>query len=330
MKAIRYLGIDKIGVEEVEKPQVSKGWALIKTAYAGICGSDMTIYHGRHPRAKAPLTLGHEFSGYICSSSRFPEGTLVTVYPYLNCGACECCQRGDIHICEHLKLIGIDLDGGMAEYVAVPEDKIYPVPAGLSPKAAAFIEPVGITVHGVRKGGWQKGSDVVIFGAGAIGLSTGLTLKKFGAERILIADPVPDRIRLAAELGFDTISCQTDSVQAVMDWTGGRGADFVYDCAGHQTVADILPDTVRIGGCIVIVAGYKVPPVMDFQKGMFREFSIQFVRNCTPDDFETASRIIDENYEKILNCFLPVKDARKGFDVPKGAYKVIFQIGEEK
>ena len=95
-------------------------------------------------------------------------------------------------------------------------------------------------------------------------------------------------------------------------------------------MADILPDTVRIGGCIVIVAGYKVPPVMDFQKGMFREFSIQFVRNCTPDDFETASRIIDENYEKILNCFLPVKDARKGFDVPKGAYKVIFQIGEEK
>ena len=129
MKAIRYLGTDRIGVEEVEKPQVPEGWGLIKTAYAGICGSDMTIYHGRHPRAKAPLTLGHEFSGYICSSGRFPVGTLVTVYPYLNCGTCECCQRGDIHICEQLKLIGIDLDGGMAEYVAVPEDKIYPVPA---------------------------------------------------------------------------------------------------------------------------------------------------------------------------------------------------------
>lgn len=330
MKAIRYLGVDKIAVEEVEKPVVPEGWVLIETAYAGICGSDMTIYHGRHPRAKAPLTLGHEFSGYIRSACRFPEGTLVTVYPYLNCGTCECCQRGDIHVCEHLKLIGIDLDGGMAEYVAVPEDKIYPVPEGISPKAAAFLEPIGITVHAVRKGGYQKGCDAVIFGAGAIGLSTGLTLRKSGAEKILIADPVPERIELAKELGFDTIPCGTDSVQAVMDWTGGRGADFVYDCAGHQTVADVLPDVVRIGGNIVIVAGYKIPPAMDFQKGMFREFSIQFVRNCTADDFETACRIIDGNYEKILNCFLPIEEAQKGFDVPKGAYKVIFEIGGEK
>ena len=329
MKAIRYQGPHQISVENVPVPDVPEGWVLIQVAWAGICGSDMTIDAGKHPRARAPLTMGHEFSGYVCSpSSRFPEGTPVTVYPYLSCGTCRFCQQGDGHICENLRLIGIDLDGGMAEYAAVPESSLYPVPDGISPQLAAFIEPVGIAVHAVRKGGWSQGQSAVIFGAGAIGLLCAMTLRRFGAERILVVEPDPVRNRFARELGFETVQPGEDGLTAVLRWSGGKGADFVFDCAGHPSVAAVLPDAARINGQIVIVAGYKNPPAMDFQKGMFRELTIQFVRNCSRRDFETACELIDETYGRILNCVLPLRDAQLGFDVPKGAYKVMFQIPE--
>ena len=326
MKAICYEGEMKIAVKQIEKPVPKDGEVLIKVAYAGVCGSDMTIYFGKHPRAKAGLVRGHEFSGFICSESKFPMGALVTVYPYLGCGKCSCCKRGEVHLCENINLIGIDSNGGMAEYVVVPEENIYLVPEDISNQLAAFIEPVGITVHAVRKGGYEKGKNVVVFGAGAIGLSCALTLRSFGAEKILVIDPVEERIKLAENLGFDIVPLEKNQLEAIMEYTNGEGADYVYDCAGHQSVVDILPDSVKVGGKIVIVAGYKVPPTMNFQKGMFREFSIQFVRNCSNSDFEKAVELINSNYGKLLNCILPIEDAQKGFDVPKGAYKVMFQI----
>lgn len=326
MKAICYEGEKKIAVRQVEKPEVKEGEVLIKVAHAGVCGSDMTIYYGKHPRAKEGLIMGHEFAGYVSSEGKFENGKLVTVYPYLGCGKCSCCKRDEVHLCENINLIGIDSNGGMAEYVSVPEDSVYLVPEGISTKLAAFIEPVGITVHAMRKGEYKAGKNVVIFGAGAIGMSCALTLRRFGAEKILIIDPVEERIKLAESLGFDIVSPKENALEAILNYTNGEGADYVYDCAGHQTVADILPDSVSVGGKIVIVAGYKVPPVMNFQKGMFREFSIQFVRNCSRADFETAIEIIDSDYEKLLNCILPIEDAQVGFDVPKGAYKVMFQL----
>lgn len=328
MKAIRYLGAHKISVDDVEVPQVPQGWVLIEVAYAGICGSDLTIYAGKHPRAKPPLIMGHEFSGYIRSKSKFPKGTLVTVYPYLACGSCEICKRGDFHICENLRLIGIDLNGGMAEYAAVPENNIYPVRTGISPQLAAFIEPVGIAVHAVRKGGYSGDGRVVIFGAGAMGLLCGLVLRNFGATDILITDPNQSRNHLAAQMGFQTIAPEENSTDAILRWTHGKGADFVFDCAGNQSVVDVLPDVVRINGRIIIVAGYKDPPSMDFQKGMFRELTIQFVRNCSRSDFETACQIIHDDYSRILNCTLPIADAQNAFNGPASAYKVMFQIGK--
>ena len=106
------------------------------------------------------------------------------------------------------------------------------------------------------------------------------------------------------------------------------GADYVYDCAGVQPVADLLPDVVKINGRIVVVAGYKVPPVINFQKGMFREFDIQFVRNCTRQDFEIATDLVGRGlgYEKLLNYTLPLSRGEEGFAPPPSACKVMFQV----
>jgi len=329
MKAIVYKEPKHVEYKDVPMVTPREGWTLIRVSHAGICGSDMTIYSGKHPRAKAPLIMGHEFSGYIASSHpKFEEGTLVTVFPYLPCGICERCRNGQFHVCKSLKLIGIDMDGGMAEYVQVPEDLIFEVPKGVSPAIAAFIEPVGISVHVTRKGGYRPGDSAVVFGAGGIGLSTAITLREFGAGHLTICEPNLARQELAKSLGFDVLDSNQDIVKQVYDRTDGDGAEFVFDCAGAQPVIDVLPDVVKINGNIIIVAGYKNPPSMNFQKGMFREFQIRFVRNCTRQDFGIACELIgkDLGYDKLLNYIIPLNRAQDGFTPPGSAYKVIFKV----
>ncbi len=332
MKAIVFQGIKSVRVMDVPKPTPKEGWALIKVSHAGICGSDLTIYLGAHPRATAPLVMGHEFSGYLESDlPGMPKGTLVTANPLLSCGQCEPCRTGNTHVCKTLQLLGIDCDGGMAEYAVAPIDKIIKVPDNVSPKAAAFIEPVAVTVHAVRLGGFLPGSDALIFGAGAIGMALAVTLREFGATGITICEPNPIRVSFAKSMGFDVLQSDEGLLDQLMARTEGNGYDYVFDCAGHQSVADILPDVVKIRGKIVVVAGYKKPPVMNFQKGMFKEFSLQFVRVYTHKDFSIAAKMVAQQpeYAKIVNYELAPEGAQKGFDLltsPSDAEKVMFKF----
>ena len=328
MKAIEYLAPGKVGLVDVAQPTPAQGEVLLRISHAGICGSDMTIYNGKHPRAKAPLILGHEFSGRIASPHpQYPEGTLVTVYPHRACGVCPTCARGLQHTCANLKIIGIDKDGGMAEWAVVPQDAVYALAPHVSGALAAFTEPVSIGVHAMRHAKYLPGSSVVIFGAGGIGLSTAITLRHFGADRLLLCEPNPARRKLAEELGF-LLADASSPLDSVREFTRGEGADFVLDCAGHPAVAVTLPDAVRIGGTIIMIAGYKTPPAFNFQKGMMREFDIRFVRNSAQDDFEIACDLVGKNlgYEKLLGCVLPPEEVQKGFDGPAGALKVLFDF----
>lgn len=329
MKSIVYQKENQIALVNIPVPEVEEGKVLIRISHSGICGSDMTIFAGKHPRAKAPLVLGHEFSGYIASESeKFSEGDLVTVNPLLPCGVCAPCESGNAHVCNNLKLLGIDLDGGMAEYVLVPEKNVHLVPEGVSAKMAAFIEPVAVALHAVRLSDYKLGDKVVVFGAGGIGLSVALTMRLAGAYDLVISEPDEKRRKVAEDLGFDTIDSINDDVIEEVYKRADNGADIIFDCAGHQTVIDVIPDTIKAKGKIVIVAGYKNPPTMDFQKGMFREFEIQFDRNYSNLEFEMACDVIsrEKGYEAIVNCVLPPEKAEEGFAVPENALKVMFNF----
>ncbi|MDR1246774.1 MAG: alcohol dehydrogenase catalytic domain-containing protein [Clostridiales Family XIII bacterium] len=333
MKAIVFEGAEHLSVKDVPMPSVQEGGTLIRIAYAGICGSDMTIYCGKHPRARAPLVLGHEFSGYIASKNpSLPEGSLVTVYPYMYCGTCEICESGRQNACPSVRLIGIDRDGGMAEYVSVPNDGIFPAPPGISPKLAAFIEPCGISVHAMIRGGYRPGDSVAIFGAGPIGLAVAITLRANGAKDMILIEPNESRLMIAKKLGFKAVAAGPDALGHIRDATGGQGADCIFDCAGHQSAIDVIPDAVKCGGSVVLVAGYKNPPAMDFQKGMMREFTIRFVRNCNRRDFRIAAELVARfaaEYETLLSDTLTIDEAQKGFDLmssPGKSMKIMFAI----
>lgn len=332
MKAIVYESANQIAVKELAMPNVPAGWALIKVSHAGICGTDLNILAGTHPRAKAPLVMGHEFSGVLMQDiPSLAKGSRVVVYPLLSCGICEPCKTGNKHVCNTLKLIGIDCDGAMAEYVVAPIDTILPLPDSVSFKLGAFIEPIAVAVHAARVNGYQPGDNAIIFGCGTIGLSQALTLRHFGADNLVLVETDSTRSALAVSLGFTVWNPISDDIRALtLSRTNGNGFDWIFDCAGVQAVADLLLDVVKVKGRIVIVASYKKPASLSLFKGMAKETAILFTRVYTLKDFSIASEVVgaEPDFEKIITHVLPADKAVEGFKLltapGTGAVKVMF------
>ena len=338
MRAIKFLGANQIAKVEAKEPVVVTGEAKLKVAYAGICGSDINIYGGTHPRAKAGLIMGHEFSGTLCADAgEFKKGDRVAVYPLISCGKCTPCKNGNKHVCNTLGLYGIDKDGGFADYVAVPEDTLVKLPDTLSLKLGALIEPIAVAVHTIRETSFTPGDNAIIFGAGPIGLCVALTLKSYGASDIVLAETDEKRLALAKELGFTVINPATDDVlEYTKAKTNGDGFDTVFDCAGVQPVANLLFDVIKVKGQLIIVAAYKKPAELPLFKGHVKELTIRFVRVYRKHDVEIATTLAEKEplFEKIITHVLSSEEAQKGFDLfhtkGSGAVKVMYKFGEEE
>lgn len=334
MQAIIYEGANQLAVKDIPVPQVKEGYALVKVSHAGICGTDLHIYAGLHPRAKAPLVMGHEFSGTLESDDvpGIAKGTRVTVYPLLSCGHCTPCREGNSHVCNTLGLLGIDCDGGFAQYVQVPKESIIPLADNVSNKLGAFVEPAAVAVHALRERGYTPGDNAVVFGCGTIGMVVALTLRVFGCQDLVMMETDPARAALARAMGFEVQDPTKlgDMGDYCKSRTGGDGYDWVFDCAGVQPVADVLLDAVKVKGHILVVASYSKPVAMPYFKGMAKETDIQFTRVYRLKDFALAAQIVgaDPNYEKIITHVLPAAEAQKGFDLlttkGTGAVKVMF------
>lgn len=335
MKAIVYGGPNKVNLNTITMPQTIEGFTLIKTAYAGICGTDLNIFVGSHPRAKAPLVLGHEFSGVVESGHpHLSKGTKVTVNPLLTCGECNACLQGKSHVCESLKLVGIDSDGGMSDFVSVPSHCVVALPEKVSLKKGSLSEPIAVAIHAIRQGGYTPGDSAVVFGAGTIGLCVAFCLKHFGCTDLTLIETNEKRIEKAREFGFNTINPTIKNVsEEIESWTKGKGADIVFDCAGHPSVLPYLTDIVKVKGEIVIVAAYKNPAEINLLQGMFKELSIQFVRVYTPVDFKIALNILEKSDEidRVVTHVYQPEQAAQSFDDlinQTGAVKVLFEFNK--
>ncbi len=290
MKAAVYAEPNKVEFQEIEQPHVSAGWCKVKVAYCGVCGTDLNIYGGGHPRAKAPLVMGHEFSGQVYDHPSIPDGANVTVNPLLYCGTCKPCLEGVPHVCETLKLIGIDRDGAMAEWVTVPNDSIIPLPESMSLKAGALVEPFAVAVHAVRESRYQPGDCATVFGAGPIGLCVALVLKYFGAAEVTVVEVNEFRRGLAAELGFNIIHPLNEEIPK---------NDLVFDCAAHISVAEKLVDVTHVRGEIMIVGTYKKPTPIDLQNVNFKELTLKGTRVYTNKDFEIATNLLTKHTDAL-------------------------------
>jgi 2-desacetyl-2-hydroxyethyl bacteriochlorophyllide A dehydrogenase len=294
MVAAVWTATDQVEVIDLPMPEVPDGWALVKIAFNGICGTDLAILHGKHPRASAPLIMGHEMSGWVqrAGASGPAAGTLVVVEPLISCGECRSCKNGLTHVCRRLGLFGIDAPGAMAQFVALPPHVLHAVPAGVDPRTATLAEPLAVAVHAVDLSGMRPGDVVAVYGAGPIGVLTALVAQHAGAAEVVITEPSPWRREVAASLGLTVVPADSSMAATLAPITDGEGADVTFDTAAHPSVAAELPAITRVRGRIVVVGVYKSPTPLDLQDVCFKEQTVLGVRVYTTADLTRAIELI--------------------------------------
>lgn len=307
MKAALFQGPNKIEVKEIEKPKIQKGEALIKISYAGICGTDLHIFKGKHPRAQAPLVMGHEFSGVIekidAEQTDLKVGDRVVVNPLLPCGHCLVCQEGKIHLCPNLNLIGIDRDGAFAEYTKADINRIIKIPNSLSMEIAALAEPVAVAVHAVKKAQLSVGDKVVVMGGGPIGQLVAQICKLSGAAPVILSEIAPERIEFAQKMGLSTASSRDETIAKVEKLIRKEGADIVFEAVGVQSTYDYITEIVRPDGKIVAVGAATGPIAVDFWKLFFNELNIIGIHVYDQNAFEIAIQLLNK-YPDLFRNFV--------------------------
>ncbi|MBN2105502.1 alcohol dehydrogenase catalytic domain-containing protein [bacterium] len=247
--------------EEVPDPSVKDDEVLVKVAYAGICGSDMHLYHGDFsPRTRLPLIPGHEFSGMIVKAGKhvhqYNKGDRVVVDPIVWCGACAACQIRHYPACSSLKLIGIDMDGGFAEYVAVPQTTLYRIPETISYRNAALVEVYSIGFHACNRAQLKKGDTVAIWGTGRIGQSILQAARTITESLIFCIDVLPQRLAMAKQAFPDIVTIDSstqDPVSVIREMTNDRGVDAAFEAVGHAVPVPDRPNPVQ--GCVRSIRG---------------------------------------------------------------------------
>ncbi|WP_081611593.1 zinc-dependent alcohol dehydrogenase [Leucobacter sp. UCD-THU] len=289
MRAAVWYGPGDVRVADAPTPIRETGETLIQVERVGLCGTDIGIVGGTHPRAQAPLIFGHEIVGRVAESDdpRLPVGTRVVPEPLISCGRCRACRTGDAHVCRQLTMYGIDQPGGLARYASFPSELLHVVPAHLAPEIAVLAEPLAVALHSVADIDERSGV-VAVVGGGPIGLLTAIAARARGLGEVIIAEPNESRRQTAQSLGFTSVESTDDLHSLLLDRTGGEGADVTFDCAGHPSVALELSALTRVRGVIVLVAVYKKPAALDLRAINFAEQRLLGTRVYRSADIDEA------------------------------------------
>lgn len=339
MKAIRFYGNQYAVLEKLPLLQPESGKARIKIAYAGICGSDIAIYKGLNKRAVYPVTPGHEFVGIVDALPTDYAGPLsigcrVMVIPTVSCKTCWGCKHGLRHICDTIKFLGIQFDGGFAEYALAEIANLRRLPDTLSFELGVLSEPVAVGIHAVSFLSQPKGKKVLIFGSGPIGLITGLVIRLKGAI-VTIAEPNEARREAAKRFGFSVIDPAEDDVLEVkQQFTDGVGFDAFFECAGHPSTFDFMIKTAKQRSQIIIVATYKAPPIIDVFMLSRKEISLNITWTYFDTDCEEAIGLLNDKpgiFKPLITHVFNLEDtdaAMKAFIAGGDTLKVSIKVGQ--
>ncbi len=319
MKAIVWTAVDSLELRDVERPRPATGEVLLRVSHVDICGSDLHIWRGEHPRAKPPLIMGHELSGTVEEVGPGVEGwapgDAAVVYPVLGCRECAVCRQHGEHICGTLGLYGIDWDGGMAEYVKVEARRLHRLPAGADMAQAALIEPIAVGLHATGLCGFREGATAAVIGAGPIGTCVALCAREAGAGQVLISDISPYRLGVAADLGLTVVNAaQEDFAEVVHGATEGRGAEFVFEATGIPRAAEHMLDAVAIAGTLIVVGIFPGAIPVDLREVAFRELRLVGIRMYTPDEFDRAVELVGSGRIDVTRLITDVYPLDRGVE----------------
>lgn len=271
-----------------QQPALLKGHAIIKVNHIGICGTDLHAFEGTQPYFSYPRVLGHELSAEIVeieNSSAFKKGDSVTIMPYFYCGRCIACRNGKTNCCVDLKVAGVHTDGGFCEYYSVP---VYSLLHGrnLSSEELALTEPLAIGAHGIRRASIKQADNVLIIGAGPIGLGL-MEFAKLEGANVIAMDINETRLSFCREhMGTSTITSEDE----LKEITNGEMAAVVIDATGNLNAINNGFRYISHGGKYVLVGLQKEKVQFSHPEFHKREATLMSSRNATKEDFE---RVLD-------------------------------------
>jgi 2-desacetyl-2-hydroxyethyl bacteriochlorophyllide A dehydrogenase len=297
MKALVMTKPGEFAMEDRPRPEPKNDELLLKVLQVGVCGTDLHAFEGTQPFFSYPRVVGHELAVQIAaipSSAReaakgFKEGDVISVLPYLRCGACIACRHGTPNCCTSLQCLGVHTDGGRQEYLALPA--FYAVPAGkVNPKDIALVECFSIGFHGVRRANPAPGEAALVVGAGPIGIGVIHGLKERGAK-VIVLDINDKRLTYAKDVaGADYIvnSKNVDPEKAIANITGGEFPPLVLDATGNAAQMMKAFDYVGAGGSVVYVGLVRADITFNDPVLHAKEITLMASRNAAKEDFSSV------------------------------------------
>lgn len=297
MKAVKISEPRTVVVTDIDKPAVKDGEILLRVRHVGFCGSDLNTFLGRNPMVRMPVIPGHEIGAVIEETGRgvpetYVKGMTVTVNPYTSCGKCSACRNGRVNACRDNETLGVQRNGAMTEYIAVPWQKIIAA-EGLPTYECALIEPMSVGFHAVSRGCITDNDTVMVIGCGMIGLGAVVRASLRGAT-VIAVDLDDDKLKLARNIGAaHTVNSKNEDVHARLQaLTGGMGPDVVIEAVGSPATYVMAVDEAAFTGRVVCI-GYAKSEV-SFQTKYFvqKELDIRGSRNALPADFNAVIKYL--------------------------------------
>jgi threonine dehydrogenase-like Zn-dependent dehydrogenase len=294
MKALVLKQPGQAAIESRPDPVITAGHVLLKVRMVGLCGSDLNSFRGLNPMVSFPRIPGHEVCATIMEStdSALRVGTDVTMSPYTACGQCASCKRGRPNACQFNQTLGVQRDGALAEYLVMPNEKIYP--ARLSPKELSLVEPLTVGFHAAARGRVTATDKVAVLGCGGVGLGAIAAAGARGAMTICV-DVDDEKLALARNAGgTHTINTSRESLHdRLLEMTDGLGPDVIIEAIGTPNTFRAAVEEVAFTGRVVYIGYAKEPVAYETRLFVQKELDILGSRNALPEDFRAVIELLE-------------------------------------
>lgn len=300
MIAVSITGEKNVKLIEVDKPQLNRGEVLVKIKYVGFCGSDLNTFTGKNPMVKLPIIPGHEISGVVAEvSGEVPDNIQVgmncTVNPYTSCGYCSSCRNRRPNACRFNQTLGVQRNGAMCEYIAVPWEKILTAD-DLSPLNFALVEPMSVGFHAVSRAEVTDQDTVLVIGCGMIGIGAIIRSAIRGAK-VIVVDVDDEKLKMVHKFGaHHTINSKSEDVHQILsEITGGNGPDVVIEAVGAPATYQMAINEAAFTARVVFIGYAKTDIAFETKYFVMKELDIRGSRNSLPEDFRAVMKYLSHN-----------------------------------
>lgn len=330
VKALRIESENVTRFAEIPEAPLLPGHVRVNVKHVGLCGSDLNTFKGLNPLVELPRIPGHEIGGEIIEvgegvSAAYAKGKRVIVLPYTNCGTCSSCRKGRLNACRYNKTLGVQQNGGLAEQIVLPAEKLI-LNDTLAPRHLALVEPLSVGFHAVERGRVQAGDTVAVLGCGMIGMGVLIGAVARGA-RVIAIDPSAEKRELALKFGAThALPGGEDVVAKIQELTNDDGVDIAFEAVGLPITFTQAIELAGFAGRVVYVGYSKSPVTYQTQFFNLKELDIMGSRNATLKDFEAVIVHLEklgDDADLLISKVFPFEEAEQALSYWNGDRNVL-------